>query len=267
MNILVTGGAGFIGSHLTDRLLHVHSTAQPIFVTVIDNLSCGHKEFVASQANFIQADITHKEQIYDIIKSGNFDMVYHLAAQKNLRYSFEHPQLDAEQNIIGFLHVLEACRLYGVKQVVYISSGGALYGDKAAIPTAETAVIHCSSPYAISKYTGELYAQYYAEKYQLQCTILRFANVYGPRQEPTGEAGVISIFIDCIQKGRSFTIFGDGEQTRDYVYVDDVVDACIRVLSQNLDLQASNQYNIGTGKETSVNTIAHLIQRVSGQAM
>lgn len=250
MNILVTGGAGFIGSHVARALV---DSKEGHNVTVVDDLSYGHEEYVPEGATFIRKSITDPT-IEETVKNGKFDLIYHFAAQKNVRASINDPVFDAEQNIIGLLRIMEAARKYGTQSVVFMSSGGAVYGEQLNRPTPETTPALPISPYAISKATGEQYLSYYANAYGMTCVSLRLANVYGPHQDPKGEAGVIAIFISALLEGKQLTVFGDGEQNRDYIYVADVVSACLAV-KEHLDEDISGEYNIGTGIETTVNEL------------
>lgn len=252
MNILVTGGAGFIGSHLVDALI-----AAKHAVTVIDDLSYGHKEYLSPQATFVQQSITDPK-VTDVIAHGSFDTLIHCAAQKNARYSFEDPVHDAETNVIGFLRLLEASRKAGVKNVILLSTGGVMYSESTVIPTPETESPTPSSPYAVSKLAGETYVALYARQYNMKGISLRLANVFGPRQDPKGEAGVVAIFLEALLQGKPIHIYGDGAQTRDYMYVSDSI-AAIQATLKSIDEIPSGQYNIGTGQETSVNTIADLV--------
>lgn len=257
MKILVTGGAGFIGSHVVDAYIKEGHT-----VIVVDNLSTGNKRNIHPDARFYSCDITSLSTLLEIFEKEKPDIVNHHAAQMNVRRSLENPLFDAEVNILGVLNVLSCAVKTNAKKFIFISSGGAIYGDAAEIPTPETASSQPLSPYGLSKYTGERYVQLYSHLYTLPFTILRYANVYGPRQNPEGEAGVIAIFIDKMLKGEQPVIFGDGEQTRDYICVGDVVAANILALHTG-----KNQiFNIGTGKQTSVNTLFSLLQKQIGFA-
>ncbi len=261
MNILVTGGAGFIGSHIVDALVERDDTT----VTVVDDLSFGKKEQVSPKATFIEQSICDPS-IDAVFADGSFDVVIHCAAQKSVRQSFEDPVYDAEQNIIGLLRLLEACKKYTVGAFILLSTGGTIYGEASTFPTPETADLEPLSPYTASKLAGEVYINYYSKIYGLTGISLRLANVYGPRQDPKGEAGVLAIFSDRILNNEPLLIYGDGNQTRDYIYVSDVVSACTAVL-ERLDEPIAGQYNIGTGEETSVNELAEKITSVSGASV
>lgn len=246
--ILVTGGAGFIGSHLTDALVKRGHK-----VIVIDNLSSGKKEFINKKAIFVEGDIVQPKMVDTAVsKYGPVDVIYHLAAQKSVTNSVKDPVFDAEVNIIGGLRVFEAARQHHIKKIVFSSTGGALYGDRVKLPTPEDANIVPESPYGIAKYALENYLRFYRDQ-GITTQILRYSNVYGPRQDPYGEAGVVAIFCENILRSRNIFVFGDGEQTRDFIYVGDVVEANQR----SLNIQHSGVWNIGTGKQTSVNQIAN----------
>ncbi|PIW36780.1 MAG: UDP-glucose 4-epimerase [Candidatus Kerfeldbacteria bacterium CG15_BIG_FIL_POST_REV_8_21_14_020_45_12] len=256
MNILVTGGAGFIGSHVVDALVDDH------LITVVDDLSYGHEHHVNQEAIFLNLSITDPG-IDDIFVSGNFDAVLHFAAQKGVRPSFDDPVFDAELNVIGLLRILEASRKHNVKNVVLASTGGTIYGEAQEIPTPETASIDPQSPYTITKRAGELYLRYYSNRFGMNGVTMRLANIFGPRQDPAGEAGVVSIFIERLLAGQPLTIYGDGNQTRDYLYIDDAVAAFVAVVDQ-MGSGIAGDYNVGTGQETSVNQIVGAIERVYG---
>lgn len=240
--ILVTGGAGFIGSTLVDQLIKDGHE-----VVVIDDLSSGRKEYLNPAAVFYESDIGSKK-VAKIFKKEKFDIVYHLAAQIDVRISVARPELDNRINVLGGLNILENCRASGVKKIIFSSTGGAIYGEAEEIPTSESAPAYPVSPYGIHKLTLEKYLNYYYQVYGLNYTILRFANVYGPRQYKGGEAGVIAIFIDHAIRGQESLQYGDGRQTRDFVYVDDVVRAL--VLTQAIDCRG--EINIGSGQETNL---------------
>jgi UDP-glucose 4-epimerase len=251
---LVTGGAGFIGSHVADALL-----ADGYAVTVLDNLSSGRRENVPTDATFVEADVTTPEAAA-IVGDGRFAVIAHLAAQIDVRRSVADPVFDAGVNVLGTLRLLEAVRASGTPtRVVFASTGGALYGDFAKPPNAEETAKDPESPYGIAKLSAEYYLAYYARLHGLETVALRFANVYGPRQDPHGEAGVVAIFCARLLEGRPVTIFGDGRQTRDYVFVKDVARANVAAAraalppAGRLDARA---FNVGTGVETSVTDLA-----------
>lgn len=254
--VLVTGGAGFIGSHVVDGYVK-----EGWEVTVVDNLSKGKKEYINPRANFYQIDILDNK-IKQIFKKEKFDLVNHHAAQIEVRSSIKDPQLDTKINILGTLNILNMCKEYRVENFIFISSGGAIYGDPISLPVRETHPKTPLSPYGINKYTIELYLFFYKRVFGINYISLRYANVYGPRQDPFGEAGVIAIFSSKMLRGEVPTIFGDGEQTRDYVFVGDVVDANLKATKEIGKLNSSKisspddlAYNIGTGKEESVNSL------------
>ncbi len=245
MKYLVTGGAGFIASHLADALLQEGHQ-----VAVIDNLSTGKKENVNKKAVFYQADILDAG-ICDIFKKEKPDVVFHYAAQIDVRKSVNEPVESAKTNILGSVNILENCKNFRVKKVVFASSGGAVYGDASVIPTPEDYPAKPVSPYGIEKLTVEHYLDFYKKEYGLDYLILRLANVYGPRQNSKGEAGVIAIFCaKLIGRGQPI-INGDGKQTRDFVFVKDVVRASVLGMQKN----KSGVFNIGTGVQTNINDI------------
>jgi UDP-glucose 4-epimerase len=251
VKVLVTGGAGFIGSHIVDELLqHGHE------VTVVDNLSTGQLQNVHPQAKFLKVDI-YKDDLNPVFAQG-FDIVIHHAAQPNVPRSLKEPVIDAEINILGTIKLLEACRLHGIKKVIYASSA-AVYGTPLQLPIPEEHPLSPLSPYGISKLTPEHYLRVYHEIYGLRYTILRYANIYGPRQNPKGEAGVVAIFVDQFCKGQAPTIFGDGEATRDYVYVGDVA------IANRLALTAGDgeTLNVATGKKVSVNELVQILLSIT----
>lgn len=248
MKVLITGGAGFIGSHLSDRLLESNHE-----VFVVDDLSSGDLNNLSSRCRFFQIEICDKNSLADVFEKVKPDIVYHLAAQINVRKSITDPIIDAEINTIGTLNILSECVKNKVKKIVFSSSGGAIYRDDEDFIKTESSVIQPASPYGISKWTGEQYIRFYKEIYGLDYTILRLSNVYGPRQNSKGEAGVISIFINNIKDNKPLTVFGTGEQVRDYVYVEDVVNA------MEFSLKVSGTFNVSTGKETTVNQLARKI--------
>ncbi len=254
MKILVTGGAGFIASNLVDKLVEKGHD-----VSILDNLSTGKKENLNPKAKFYKADVRDKS-IENIFKKGNFDIVSHHAAQIDVRKSVADPYFDAEINIMGLLNVLKNCARFKVKKIINVSSGGVIYKDNAKLPINEDETKGPISPYGIAKLTSEYYVKFYSSIYGLKFTSLRYANVYGPRQDPKGEAGVIAIFSNLMLQGKQPKIFGDGKQTRDYVYVKDVVDANILATEKGDD----EAFNIGTGIETDVNKIFSVIKKATG---
>lgn len=250
MNILVTGGAGFIGSHIVDKYLELgHS------VTVIDNLSTGKKENINPKAKFIEMDIKD-ESISNVFAEGNFDVLSHQAAQMDVRVSVNDPKFDALNNIIGSLNLYENCKNYGVKKITFASSGGTVYGEQNEFPCLEDHPTNPVSPYGIGKLTNEYYLYYYKQVYGIDYVALRYGNVFGPRQNPNGEAGVIAIFANKLINGDQPIINGDGLITRDYVYISDVVEANVR----SLEKEVNGIYNVTTGVETNVNHIFKVLK-------
>lgn len=245
MKILVTGGAGFIASHVADACLEAgHS------VVVIDDLSMGRLENVNPKARFEQTDI-RDEKVAGLFRKEKFDTVIHHAAQMDVRRSVVDPIFDADVNILGLLNLLEAARKGSLRQVVFASTGGAIYGEQETYPADENHPVRPVSPYGVAKLASERYLYFYHSEYGLDATCLRYANVYGPRQNPHGEAGVVAIFSRRLLDGDKAVINGDGLQTRDYVYVDDVVRANLAALGR----PGFAAYNVGTGVETDVNTL------------
>lgn len=241
MKILITGGAGFIGSHVADKFIELGHD-----VVIVDNLSSGRKENINNKARFYNTDILDIEKLGSIFEKEKPDIVNHHAAQAFVSKSVSEPQFDARINIIGTLNLLELSKKYNVKRFVYINSGGAGYGEPSYLPMKEEHSINPLSPYGISKHTAEHYLVLYRHLYNLPYASLRYANVYGPRQDPYGEGGVIAIFTNKLLKGESPAIFGDGTQTRDYVYVKDIVNANVFAVEKK---EAENQsFNVGTGK-------------------
>ena len=260
--VLVTGGAGFIGSHVCDAF-----AADGWSVTALDDLSSGKEENLSTGIDLVVADIRSPEAA-TLIRDGGFEVVSHHAAQIDVRISVERPDHDASINIMGLLNLLQAAVSGGVRRFLYVSSGGVVYGEPEDLPVSETAPKQPLSPYGVSKLTGEHYLHFYRQIHGLESVSLRYSNVFGPRQDPHGEAGVVAIFGRSILEGRQLTIFGDGEQTRDYVYVGDVAQA--NVLSARLDVSDSKTmddvaFNVGTGLETSVNELASALMTVAGR--
>lgn len=253
MNILVTGGAGFIASHIVDKYLEFGHN-----VIVIDNLSTGRLENLNPKAKFYQMDITDP-MIEQIFKSTSIDVVNHHAAQIDVRISVANPLFDAKVNIVGGINLYECCRKYGVKKIIFASSGGTIYGEQKYFPADENHPLQPCSPYGISKLTNEKYLYYYKEIFGIKFVALRYANVYGPRQNPHGEAGVIAIFSKKFLKNEQPVINGDGKNTRDYVFIDDVVEANVLALDEKL----SGSFNIGTGVEHDVITIFNALKKIS----
>jgi UDP-glucose 4-epimerase len=258
MKILVTGGAGFIASQIADAyILDGHK------VHILDNLSTGFKKNINPNAIFINSDIT-SQSILSLFEKEKFDVVNHHAAQIDVRKSVNDPVFDANTNILGTINLLQAAVKTGVKKFMFASTGGAVYGEQDYFPADERHPTNPVSPYGITKLSIEKYLFFYKIEYKLNYTILRYANVYGPRQNPFGEAGVVAIFANKLLKHENPIINGDGNQTRDYVFVEDVVKANVITLSDSI----SDIYNVGTGIETSVNELfAKLNQISSGKAL
>jgi len=254
VNILVTGGAGFIGSHLVDAFL-----TEGHRVIVVDNLSTGRKENLNPQAVFYLMDI-RSEELSGIFEKEGIEAVCHQAAQMDVRKSVHDPLFDADVNIKGTLNILQNCIKWKAKKVLFASTGGAIYGEQESFPCDESHPTKPLSPYGVAKRTVELYLNFYAQQYGLNYTILRYANVYGPRQNPRGEAGVVAIFSSRLLAGEETVINGDGKQTRDYVYVGDVV----RANKLALEKSGNDIYNVGTSRETDVNRLFELINKETG---
>ncbi|RMF24053.1 MAG: NAD-dependent epimerase/dehydratase family protein [Deltaproteobacteria bacterium] len=254
MRILVTGGAGFIGSHICDAYVEAGHE-----VLVVDDLSSGHRENVPAAAEFVEADVRSGEAAR-AVRDFAPEVINHHAAQINVRVSVERPRFDAEVNVLGLINVLEAAREAGTRRVIFASSGGTVYGEPDAYPCPETAPTRPICPYGASKLSGEHYLYYYDRIFGLHHIALRYANVYGPRQDPHGEAGVVAIFSQNLLRGDGVTIFGDGLQTRDYVFVGDVVRANVLALTTDYH----GPLNIGTAIETNVVELYERIKALAG---
>lgn len=245
MKVLVTGGAGFIGSHLVDRLVQEGHD-----VVVVDNLSTGKRRNLNRAARFYKLDI-QSWRLERVFRNERPSLVMHLAAQMDVRRSVDDPVFDAQVNILGTLNVLDQAVKHGVRKVIFSSSGGAIYGEQQAFPAPESHVTQPLSPYGISKLCGEQYLSYYQRVSGVQYVSLRYANVYGPRQDPEGEAGVVAIFIRKFLSHEQPIINGNGRQTRDFVFVEDVVEANLAATGQ----EVHGIYNVGTGQEISINDL------------
>jgi UDP-glucose 4-epimerase len=254
MKILVTGGAGFIGSHVVDAYV-----AAGHEVVVVDDLSTGKRENLNPRARFHQLDIQDPRTI-ELIRDERPTVLNHHAAQMDVRRSVADPLFDARVNVLGTINLFEGARRANVRRVLFVSSGGAVYGEQTTFPAAESHPTNPVSPYGVSKRAGELYAFFYHVEYQIPFVALRYANVYGPRQDPHGEAGVVAIFTGRMLAGEPVTVNGDGRQTRDYVYVGDVARANLLALER----ECLGPVNIGTGIETDVNTLARLLLEAAG---
>jgi UDP-glucose 4-epimerase len=256
VKVLVTGGAGFIGSHVTDVFLDGGHE-----VWALDDLSSGRRENLRPEARLVVADIRSPEAAR-LLESGGFEVMCHLAAQMDVRRSVTDPRFDADVNVGGFLNLLEAARKSGVRKVVFSSTGGAIYGEQDVYPAPETHPTRPVSPYGVSKASGELYLGYYRAQYGLRSVALRYANVYGPRQNPHGEAGVVAIFSERLLRGETCIVNGTGQQTRDFVYGHDVARA--NLLAATGDVEGP--INVGTGIETDVNRLYALLADAAGTA-
>ncbi|HEV7847420.1 MAG TPA: NAD-dependent epimerase/dehydratase family protein [Thermoleophilaceae bacterium] len=256
MKALVTGGAGFIGSNLVDALL-----ARGDEVTVVDDLSTGKRanleHALANGARLEEVDIRETESLSDVVGRTKPDVIFHMAAQIDVRKSVADPAADARINVEGTANVLSAAQAHGVRRVVNTSTGGAIYGEGRQIPAPEDHPVAPEAPYGLSKFCAEQYCEIFTRMHGLSTVSLRYGNVYGPRQDPLGEAGVIAIFCGKLLEGGTATVFGDGTQTRDYVYVDYVVDANLRAA----EADATGPINIGLGKEKSVLDIIEVLSR------
>jgi UDP-glucose 4-epimerase len=251
MEVLVTGGAGFIGSNIVDRLIEEGHK-----VIVVDNLSTGKKENLNEKAEFYQLDIRDQE-LKKVFKENNITHVIHHAAQIDVQHSIEDPLFDAQNNILGTINVLEIAKKYGVEKIIYASSA-AVYGEPDYLPVDEEHPIKAMSPYGITKHTPEHYIKMYSELYNLKYTIFRYSNVYGPRQDPKGEGGVVSIFVDKMLTEERPVIFGDGEQTRDFIHVYDIVKANLMALEKGDNILV----NVSTESRDSVNDLVDYLNEI-----
>ncbi|MDI6851070.1 MAG: NAD-dependent epimerase/dehydratase family protein [bacterium] len=256
MKILLTGGCGFIGSHIQDYYIKEGHE-----VVVVDNLTSGKKEHLNPKAKFYQLDIRDLEGLEKVFSEEKPDIVNHHAAQISVIYSTKNPQEDADTNIRGTINLLELSVKHGVKRFIFSSSGGAIYGNPIYLPCDELHPIDPLSPYGISKYAGEMYIRYFYKNFGLDYVILRYGNVYGPRQDPYGEAGVVAIFGMNMLKNEDCYIYGDGNQERDFIYVEDVARA--NILFTKLGKLAEREFNIGSGKGTSVNELFKMMKKIT----
>lgn len=257
MKILVTGGAGFIGSHIVDAYIEAGHE-----VSIVDDLSSGKKENINEKAHFFKVDISNMSDLRKVFEKQSFDVVNHHAAQISVSRSIKDPCFDAHVNILGGLHLLELAVEFDVDTFIFASTGGAIYGDTNHVPTPEDFSPAPLSAYGTSKLSFEFYLKYYKQVKGLDYTVLRYSNVYGERQNPHGEAGVVAIFCEKINQGEQPLIFGDGEQTRDYLYIKDVVAANMHALAND---PINTSVNIGTGVEVSVNQLFDMIVTASGK--
>ena len=261
--VLITGGAGFIGSNVYDRF-----RAAGYDAVVVDDLSSGKRSNLPADADIRELDIGSQE-VASLVRDGRFDVIAHFAAQIDVRRSVNEPAFDARVNILGILNLLEAIRALPEGErprLIFASTGGALYGDAPSLPTAETAATNPDAPYGIAKLASEYYAAYYGRIWGLDTVTLRFGNVYGPRQDPHGDAGVIAIFCGRLLQGKPLTIFGSGKQTRDYVFVQDVAEAFFVAATAKLPEVGpieARAFNIGTGVETSVLDVARILSKAA----
>lgn len=255
MKVLITGGAGFIGSHILAQL----QGRRDMDVVVFDNLSSGSKEHVPAGMELVEGNVCDEAAVDALFADHHFDAVIHLAAQTMVPTSVEQPVLDCRINLEGVLHVLEACRIHGTRHILF-SSSAAVYGDNLHIPLKETERLVPTSPYGITKMTTEHYLRVYHELYGMDATVFRFANVYGERQGEKGEGGVVSIFCKLLSQRQGITVFGDGNQTRDFVYAGDIAQAIIRALP----LKGYHTMNVSTGQETSINDLIRSFEKAVG---
>lgn len=255
MEILITGGAGFIGSHILAQL----QGRRDMDVVVFDNLSSGSKEHVPAGMELVEGDVCDEAAVDALFTDHHFDAVVHLAAQTMVPFSVDHPVEDCQINLAGVLHVLEACRTHGTGHILF-SSSAAVYGDNLNIPLKETERLVPTSPYGVTKMTTEHYMRVYHELYGMDATVFRFANVYGERQGEKGEGGVVSIFCKLLSQHQGITVFGDGNQTRDFVYAGDIAQAIIRALP----LKGYHTMNVSTGQETSLNDLIRSFEKAVG---
>ncbi|USL25722.1 NAD-dependent epimerase/dehydratase family protein [Priestia megaterium] len=255
MKVIVTGGAGFIGSFTIQKLLKLNYE-----VTILDNLSTGNKDTISPAVRFVQGDINDLD-LHIKLKDSQFDAIIHLAAQTSVPMSIENPEFDALQNIQGTINILNVARKIGIKKIVF-SSSAAVYGDQIDLPIQERYYTEPTSPYGISKLAGEQYIKTFCEANNISYSILRYANVYGPKQSDLGEGGVVKIFIDYLMKNKKLVVFGDGTQTRDFVYVKDIAAANVKALNAPSDI-----YNVSSGREVSINELILNIEKAIGKKL
>ncbi len=259
MKILITGGAGFIGSHIADKLIEENNE-----VVIIDNLSTGKKENLNEKAKFYQADIKNFDEIEKIFEQEKPEYICHQAAHASVPESVKDPISDAENNILGSINIFKLAIKHNIKKLIFASTGGALYGDADVLPTPENYEAKPVSPYGVTKLAVEKYLYCFNFLNKLNYTILRYANVYGPKQDPFGEAGVVAIFCQKIVNNEQPIINGDGKCTRDYVFVKDVANANLLALKSE---KSQNIYNVGTGIQTDINAIFQNLTKISGQSI
>lgn len=252
--ILVTGGAGFIGSNIVDELINRENK-----VIIIDNLSTGKDAYINNKAVFYNLDLS-SNKVKEVFENHNIDYVFHLAAQIDVQKSFKDPIFDAKTNILATLNLLNYCKEYKVNKIIY-SSSAAVYGEPEYLPIDEKHPINVISPYGVTKHTPEHYLEIYKKMYDLDFTVLRYSNAYGPRQDPMGEGGVISIFVDQMIKGESPFIYGDGKQSRDFIFVGDIVDANVAAL----DKGDGEIINISSNKQNTINELHNIINDLLGE--
>jgi UDP-glucose 4-epimerase len=256
MKVLVTGGAGFIGSHTVDALVATGAHQ----VAILDDLSAGKREQMNSAASFHHVDLREAAAVRGVIERERPEIIVHLAAQMDVRRSVADPAFDAQVNLVGLLNLLEAAREHGLKRVIFSSTGGAIYGEQDVFPCDEDHPRRPVSPYGVAKFATEAYLFFYKAQYGIDYVALRYGNVYGPRQDPHGEAGVVAIFCGRMLEGKPCTIFADGGQTRDYVYVGDVVRANLAAINSPV----GGAFNIGTGVETDVKQLYSALAAAAG---
>lgn len=253
MKVLVTGGAGFIGSHVVDAYIN-----DGFKVAIVDNLSTGRSVNINPLATFYEMDI-RSPKLTDVFEKEKPDIVNHHAAQADVRRSVADPIFDADVNVLGSLNLIECAKAYGVKRFIYISSGGAVYGEPSYLPCDEAHPVNPICQYGVSKYIIEKYLYLYHANYGMEYTVLRYGNVYGPRQDPNGEAGVVAIFTGLMMRGKPPIINGDGQQQRDFIYVTDCASANLLAITKT----ASGVFNLGSGKGTTINEIFDTLKQIT----